>query len=219
MNKMITSAPSPSTFKQIYLSKKKMLSHLKSFPDHEMPFDHRTAASNGHTNGITKPSPTNSFLFNELTRSLSTVSANERCKYLLDELSNFAIHLKVLKNSLLPPCIGDNVDLRQSHYVDKSAGQLLGIQEGNYNLNECILEHYRCQAEQKSSTIFETTLPSVVSIQPSKYDLVPINEVNYDQITDNAMEALDNILSKDADVVVTSPILDISLDMFQFNGA
>lgn len=198
-----------------------MLSHLKAFPDHKMPFDHRPAESNGLANGgDATPSPTNSILFNELTRSLSTISQNERCKYLLDELSNFVTHLNVFKNSLLPTCISENVD-QQPHYVDKNVSLLLGIQEGSYDLNERVLEHYQCQTEQKSSAAFEVNLPSVVSIQPSKYDLVPINEVNYDQITDNAMEAvsLDKILSKDSDVIVTSPILDISLDMFQFNGA
>lgn len=136
------------------------------------------------------------------------------------ELSNFATHLNVLKSSLLPSCIDENVD-QQSHYVDKNAALLLGIEEGSCNLNERVLEHYQCQMEPKSPEAFEKMLPSVVSIQPSKYDLVPINEVNYDQITDNAMEAvsLDKILSKDSDVVITSPILDISLDLFQFNGA
>lgn len=205
---------SHSSFQQIYLSKKKMLSHLNAFPGHR--------PSNGLSNGLSNPSPTNSFLFNELTRSLSTVARNDRCKYLLGELSNFVTHLNVLKESLLPPCMDANVDQRP-HYVDKNISQLFGIQEGNYNLNESVLEHYQCQMEQRSSTPFdgiEASLPSVVSMQPSKYDLVPINEVNYDQITDNAMEAvsLDKILSKDSDVVVSSPILDISLDMFQFNG-
>lgn len=201
-----------------------MLSHLKAFPDHKMPFDHLPATSNGLTNGISNSSPTNSSLFNELIRNLTTMRRNERCKYLLDELNNFMTHLNVLKDSMLPTCISQNDEHveYQTHYVEKNVSQLLGIQEGNYDLNESFLEHYQCQMEQKSVEIFESTLPSVVSIQPSKYDLVPINEVNYDQITDNAMEAvsLDKILtSKDSDVIVSSPILDISLDMFQFNGA
>lgn len=199
-----------------------MLSHLKAFPDHKMPFAHQPDVVNGLTNGLPF-NYTNSLIFNELIRSLATVKRKERCKHLLDELSHFMTHLNVLKDSLLPTCNSTNVD-QQLHYVDKSASQLLGITEGNYNLNDNLLEHYQCQTKKKDSPPFEgieTTLPSVVSIQPSKYDLVPINEVNYDQITDNAMEAvsLDKMLSKDSDVVVTSPILDISLDMFQFNGA
>lgn len=213
----------PLHLQQIYLSKKKMLSHLKAFPDHKMPFDHRTPATNGLKNGTTTPtpsSPTNSILFNELIRNLSTATQNERCKFLLDELSNFITHLNVLKDSLLPSCNTDCVH-NQSHYIDKNVGQLFSIQAGTYDLNADLLQHYQHQMiEQKNAEIFESTLPSVVSIQPSQYDLVPINEVNYDQITDNAMEAvsLDKILSKDNDVVVPSPILDISLDMFQFNG-
>lgn len=207
------------SLKQIYLGKKKMLSHLKAFPDHKMPFDIASVVSNGFANGL-PTSPTNSLLFNELTRSLSNVMRNERCKYLLDELSNFAMQINVLKGSLLPSCTSEYVDHRP-HYVDKNVGQLLGIQEGNYNLNESVLEHFQCQMQQKISSPFNaigSTLPSVVSIQPSNYDLVPINEVNFDQITDNAMEAvsLDKILIKDSDVTVTSPILDISL--FRFNG-
>lgn len=196
-----------------------MLSHLIAFPDHKMPFDHPSVISNGVANDVSTPSPTNSFLFNELTRSLSTLKRDERCKYLLDELSNFVTHLNVLKDSLLPSCISENVHHRP-YYIEKNVGQLLGIQEGNYNVNESVIEHYQCQMEQKSLAIFEANLPTVVSIQPSKYDLVPINEVNYDQITDNAMEAvsLDKILNKDSNVVDSSPILDISLDLFQFNG-
>lgn len=199
------------------MGRKRIQRHWNVFPDH------RTDDVQ-----IASIPATDSFLFNEMMRRINATDESQRNEVLFSELNNFTKQMNLLKETLFVSDVESNSKSTECRrrYLSENVARLFDLPEGNYAVNERRFDTIKGTkiAETVTSQCLFNSANEPVGIHsnwPSSLNGIdPIGEVNYDQISDNAMEAssLEKILKNDNDVV-TSPILDISLDLFSFSSA
>lgn len=200
-----------------------MLKHYLAFPDHKItpPQNNYT-----HTNGLVV-NGTNSFLFDELMKAVAGVSQTEQISMFLAEISNFVSKVRLFKPKILHTEQGSHPSTE--YYVDKNVSTILEMPEGLFHLNDRAFDDNFKQNNNTFSTYIEETngppsdqLSSLSNLQQQLgYNLNLFPQVNYDQISDNAVEA--EVLGKPnendniTDLPHETPILDMPLDLFSFN--
>lgn len=214
----------------MYLGRKKLLKHYVTFPDHKT-FDsssHTQASNSSHfdisetfTNGA------HSILFDELMKLIGQTLPGERVPTFLTEVSNFVYKIRSLKPKLIhSSSSGDHSG--PEYYVDRNVARLLNLPEGRTQLDENAFDEHHLQEKEKpfSTFIDERPINDLSSLssnlQHLGYNLNLFPPVNYDHISDNAVEAevLGEIHTNDTinDISHESPILDMNLDLFPFNN-
>lgn len=208
-----------------------MQKHHLAFPNHKTP----TRENSQHTqtsnfvpfnsheilmNGA------NSFLFDELMKMVNQTAQSKRVSTFLTELSNFLYKVKTLKSKLLDT--KSPASAISEYYMDKGVCNVFDMIEGNIQLNDNAFDSEFELNEKIFSSIMNeqavvNDLSSLTSHLPSlEYNLNLFPQVNYDQITDNAVEAeaLEKVHSKEtiSEIPPPSPMLDIPLDLFSFNN-
>lgn len=195
-----------------------MLKHYIAFPEHKIP-----TIQNNQSNGLI----VNSFLFDELMKVVGSASQTERISMFLTEISNFVSKISLFKPKILQTeqdSSHPNSTLTE-YYVDKNASKILDLPEGLLQLNDRAFDDNFQPNNNKFSTYIEETngpsnqIPSLGNLQ-QRLNLFP--QVNYDQISDNAVEAEALGKSNENDTITDlsheTPILDIPLDLFSFNN-
>lgn len=205
-----------------------MLKHYLTFPDHKTQDSLSRTPSQFHTNGLTNG--TNSALFDELMKSVSQSTQTERISIFLAEVSNFVSKVRKFKSKILHT---DQVShpSTSEYYLDKNVSKVLDLPEGLHQLNDRAFDEHFQQNNQQNNNTFSTYIderptadisPLNSNLQPLGYNLNLFPQVNYDQISDNAVEAeaLGESNGNDtiSDLPHETPILDIPLDLFSFNG-
>lgn len=203
---------------QVYLGRKKMLKHYLTFPEHKIP-----PIQNNQSNGLI----VNSFLFDELMKAVGSASQTERISMFLTEISNFVSKIRLFKPKILHT-EKDSSHPSTEYYVDKNVSKILDLPEGLLQLNDRFADNYQQNNNKFSTYIEETNGPSdqISSLsnlqQQLGYNLNLFPQVNYDQISDNAVEAEALGKSNENDTITDlpheTPILDIPLDLFSFNN-
>lgn len=194
-----------------------MLKHYLSFPDHKIP---PIQTNQSHTNGQIL----NSFLFNELMKMVGSASQTERISMFLAEISNFVSKVRLFKPKIL-----SGTHPSTEYYIDKNVSKILDLPEGLLQLNDRAFDDNCQQNNNTFSTYIEETngpsdqMSSLSNLQQQLgYNLNLFPQVNYDHISDNAVEA--EVLGKTnddnpiTDLPHETPILDIPLDLFSFNN-
>lgn len=201
-----------------------MLKHYLTFPDHKTQDSLLHTPSQFHTNGR-MVNGTNSFLFDELMKTVSQSTQTERISIFLAEVSNFVSKIRKFKSKILHT---DQVShpSTSEYYLDKNVSKVLDLPEGLHQLNDRAFDDQFQQKNQQFSTYIDerptTEILPLSNLQPLGYNLNLFPQVNYDQISDNAVEA--EVLGKSngndtiSDLPHETPILDIPLDLFSFNG-
>lgn len=199
-----------------------MLKHLEDFPDHKdnLKDNYKSSSQRIHKRNITHTTHSydnscDSFLFDKLLKEVYKTNINERSAYFLSQLTNFVTKMRFFKESLLAnDNSNENLNSRVN-YVNRHVCNLLDIPEGNHYFNESAFDEPK---------VIRKVLDQTKEIQPdllvpaSDYSMPCITEVNYDHISDNAVEAgtLASIVCKEP--ATSPPLLDISLELFQFNS-
>lgn len=201
-----------------------MLKHYLTFPDHKTQDSLSHTPSQFHTNGR-MVNGTNSFLFDELMKTVSQSTQTERISIFLAEVSNFVSKVRKFKSKLLHTDQVSNPSTSE-YYLDKNVSKVLDLPEGLHLLNDRAFDDQFQQKNQQFSTYIDDRPTADISplsdLQPIGYNLNLFPQVNYDQISDNAVEA--EVLGKSngndtiSDLPHETPILDIPLDLFSFNG-
>lgn len=207
---------------QVYLGRKKLLKHYLTFPDHKTPIQGSLAPGQFKTNGL-MVNGTNHSLFDELMSIVGRASEPERISIFLAEISNFVGKIRLLKSKMLQ-MDPDSLASTSEYYLDKNVSKVLDLPEGLLHLNDRAFDNnfkqnnimFRAYIEDRPSTDVSVQ-PTVNNIQPVAYNLNLFPQVNYDHITDNAVEA-EALGESTVNAAPESPILDIPLDLFSFNG-
>lgn len=214
---------------QVYLGRKKLLRHYITFPDHKTVENNssHTQTSNSSNFDINEPYTNggHSILFDELMKIVGQSLPGDRVPTFLNEVSNFVYKLKTLKSKLLqPPTIHQPI---AEYYVDKNVSKIMNLPDGQIQLNEKAFdEHSPPESIDKTfSTFIDERPTSNMSSMSSNLQSLGYNlnlfppEVQYDHISDNAMEAeihqndpIINVMPHDAQM------LDMSLDLFSFDN-
>lgn len=194
------------------------------FPDHKTQMQEISHRSNQfHPNGR-MANGTNSIVFDELMKIVGRGTQTERISIFLAEISNFVSNVRMLKPKILHSDQTPHPSTSE-YYLDKNVSKLLDLPEGLHQLNDRAFD----EQFQKNNTTFSTyiddrpteDISSVNNLQPLGYNLNLFPQVNYDQISDNAVEAeaLRKTNGNDTinDLPHDSPILNIPLDLFSFN--
>lgn len=150
-----------------------MLKHHLAFPDHKTPVPDISIKPNGLiANG------TNSFLFDELINAVNGASQNEQISVFLTEISNFVNKVRLLKPKLLQQ---DTNCLTSEYYLDKNVSKILELPEGLLQLNDSTF--------QQNNSTFSSYVEERKSPDNTPLHHLNLSQVNYDQISDNAVEA------------------------------
>lgn len=208
-----------------------------AFPEHKAPANRTLMSNQFQTNGgiINGGSGigiggggTNSFLFDEMMKLISQTAQTERISIFLAEVSNFVSKLDALKSKII------HSNTMQSHhtstseyYLDKNVSKILDMPEGLHQLNDRAFDDnfqtaFSTYIDDRPVPAMDISSLSHLPLQSLDYNLDHFPLVNYDQISDNAVEA--EVLGKSngtdgiSDLQHENPILDISLDLFSFNG-
>lgn len=205
-----------------------MIKHYLTFPDHKTQDGLSHTPRQFHSNGR-MVNGTNSFLFDELMKSLSQSTQTERISIFLAEVSNFVSKVRMFKSNILHT---DQVlhPSTSEYYLDKNVSKILDLPEGLHQLNDRAFDEHFQQNNQQNNNTFSTYIDErptadispMSNLQPLGYNLNLFPQVNYDQISDNAVEAEALGKSNGSDTISDlpheTPILDIPLDLFSFNG-
>lgn len=183
-------------------------------------------------------------LFDVLIQKIKNAPIDEKSHILFREISDFVEKLEAIRSQLL---CDDNTH-SSVEYLDKHCSKIFGTQEGNYHISLDILEQLASGIDPNEFVINATTdaniLPnqidhtsnvSLSSISESKIHLVEgiseesllktvddlmrkegrMSDGNFDhiEISDNAVEA---VTLKNSGT--TQPILNLSMDLFKFDG-
>lgn len=254
---------------------------MKAFPDHKPNTQGKSMVASKPSEPVAQPSvnvvqPTeNLSIFDELMNRVRIAPKDKRAHLFFSEVSDFVERFELL-GPKLTASDGENAP---TEYLDKHVCKLLGIQEGNYQINDRVFDqnaslrlsdasfgdlsdininqnddfvhHNAIQSEPLSSSsqpLDPYNLLSLDGISNSKLNLSegisgeslllelvkerskhlpdvrvdgPAQSVSYDHISDNAVEAVAMNVNGVHDIHTngsTSPILDLSLDLFQFNS-
>ncbi|XP_031632271.1 uncharacterized protein LOC116346389 [Contarinia nasturtii] len=206
--------------KKVYLGRKKLLKHYIAFPDHKDSIQKSQSQTNGLSNG------TNSFLFDELMKFVGRASQTERISMFLAEISNFVNTVHLIKPKILQTEQGTHPSTE--YYVDKNVSKILELPEGLVQLNDKAFDDNVQQNNNTFGPYIKKDQPKcldrptdISNLQPLGYNLnlfPQVNEVSYDQITDNAVEAELGKSSGNDSVGDLTHATDIPLDMFSFNN-
>lgn len=253
-----------------------MFKHLKAFPDHKLNIQRKTKAKRAEAPPAVLPLPSpspesypsceqlqcndlppsdNPTIFDELMRRVRETPKEKRVHLFFTEVSDFLERFEMLAPKLTSTTDADAA----TEYLDKHVCKLLGIQEGNYQINESIFD--RDLPQRLCDTSFSDLNddhPEPMS-QPLEYNLnilsfdgisncklnegisseclltelvkersknlpdatgTPVDTVSYDHISDNAVEAVTMNVNNHNGIhtIGTSPILDLAMDLFQFNS-
>lgn len=205
----------------------------------------KTAEPKSRTRTTTpSTSPSAERLFDFLIQKIKNAPIDEKSHILFREISDFVEKLEAIRSQLL---CDDNTH-SSVEYLDKHCSKIFGTQEGNYHISLDILDQLASGIDPNDFVCNATTdaniLPnqldhninvSLSSISESKIHLVEgfseesllktvgdlmrkegrMGDGNFDhiEISDNAVEA---VTLKDAGT--TQPILNLSLDLFKFDG-
>lgn len=208
------------------MGRKKLLKHYLAFPEHKAPANRPLISSQFQTNGgIINGGGSNSFLFDELMKLIGQTAQTERISIFLAEVSNFVSKVDALKSKIIHSNSMSHTSTAE-YYLDKNVSKILEMPEGLHQLNDRAFDD---NFQTTFSTYIDDRPPSVdisslsnLPLQSLDYNLDHFPLVNYDQISDNAVEA--EALGKSngndgiSDLQHENPILDISLDLFSFNG-
>lgn len=209
---------------QVYLGRKKLLRHYLTFPDHQTTSTQ--PPSQFPTNGVLVKG-NSSHLFDELMKIAGNASRSDRISIFLSEISNFVSKVAVLKANILHKESENSLHSSSSeYYVDKNVSRVLDLPEGLLRLNDKALDDHFQQNNNTFNTFINESptedISSLSNLQQLGYNLNLFPQVNYDQISDNAVEAeaLQKTNGNDAigELQHESPILDIPLDLFSFNS-
>lgn len=258
-----------------------MFKHLKAFPDHKLNTQGKSVVASKPPEpepqpSISEPQSTeNLSIFDELMNRVRIAPKEKRAHLFFSEVSDFVERFEMLGPKLTA---SDGVNA-PTEYLDKHVCKLLGIQEGNYQINEKVFDqnaslrlsdvsfgdlsdininnsddfnhHNGIHPEPVPTSpqpLDPYNLLSLDGISNSKLNLSegisgeslllelvkersknlpdvtidgPAQSVSYDHISDNAVEAVAMNVNGVHDIHTngsTSPILDLSLDLFQFNS-
>lgn len=202
--------------------------HYITFPDHKtVDNSSHTQTSNSSNFDINEPYTNggHSIIFDELMKIVGRTNVGTRVPTFLNEVSNFVCKLRMLTTQLLQPSANDQPIAE--YYVDKNVSKIMNLPNGRTQLNEKAFdEHSPSEIIDKSfSTFIDERPTSNMSSMSSNLQSLGYNlnlfppEVQYDHISDNAVEAqihqndpIINVMPHDA------PMLDMSLDLFSFNN-
>lgn len=211
----------------MYLGRKKLLKHYQAFPEHNVPVNRPFISSQFQTNGgCINGGRSNSFLFDELMKLISQTAQTERISIFLAEISNFVSKVDAFKSKIVHSHLNSHTSNSTSEYfIDKNVSKMLEMQEGLHQLNDRAFDD---KVQTTFSTFIDDRTPSLdissalssLPLQSLEYNLDHFPLVNYDQISDNAVCELGKSNGHDGigDLQHENPILDISLDLFSFNG-
>ncbi|KAG4075813.1 hypothetical protein HA402_003639 [Bradysia odoriphaga] len=233
------------TCHKVYLGRRKVMRHLKAFPEHDMPIPQQRVKTIEPKARIRTPIPPNTFqtsdrLFDFLIQKIRNAPSDEKSHILFREISDFVEKLEAIRSLLL---CDDNTH-SSVEYLDKHCSKIFGTQEGNYHISLDILDQLASGMDPtefaNNSATDANILPnqidhninaSLSSISESKIHLVEgiseesllktvddlmrkegrMSDGNFDHIdSDNAVEAVT--------LKTTQPILNLSLDLFKFDG-
>lgn len=118
-----------------------MFKHLKAFPDHKQNTPENIPSTQNVPDSflITNPiedAPETLSIFDELMKRVHNVPKERRTHLFLTEVSDFVERLEMLGPKLMA---NENINA-PIEYLDKHVCKLFGIQEGNYQINEKVLE-------------------------------------------------------------------------------
>lgn len=188
--------------------------------------------------------PSSDRLFDVLIQKIKNAPVDEKSHILFREISDFVEKLEAIRSQLL---CDDNTH-SSVEYLDKHCSKIFGTQEGNYHISLDILDQLAAGIDPNefanNSATDANILPnqidhninvSLSSISESKIHLVEgiseesllktvddlmrkegrMSDGNFDhiEISDNAVEA-----SSLKGSGTTQPILNLSLDLFKFDG-
>lgn len=200
-----------------------MLKHFIAYPDHKTSSDknflniqpvnpNQFISDDVSMNGI------NSFLFDELMKVVGQATRTERISTFLSELSNFICKIRSCKPKLLHPN-----ETTSEYFLDKYVSKVFDLPVGQIRFDEKAFDEHSQRNDEKFVSFIDerpvAELAALNNIQQLGYGLNLFQQVNYDQISDNAVEA--EVLGKihqHPDATHETPILDIPLDLFSFNN-
>lgn len=231
------------------MGRRKVMRHLKAFPEHDLPIPMKPRPKAIQSKSRTRtPIPSTTLqssdrLFDVLIQKIKNAPIDEKSHILFREISDFVEKLEAIRSQLL---CDDNTH-SSVEYLDKHCSKIFGTQEGNYHISLDILEQlasgidpneFVSNAASDANILpnqidrnINVSLSSNISISESKIHLVEgISEEsllktvddlmrkegrNFDhiEISDNAVEA---VTLKNSGT--TQPILNLSLDLFKFDG-
>lgn len=238
---------------QVYLGRRKVMKHLKAFPEHDMPIPTKQKKITLPKKKkppippippIPPPYQSSDRLFDVLIQKIKHAPIDEKSHILFREISDFVEKLEAIRSQLL---CDDNTH-SSVEYLDKHCSKIFGTQEGNYHISLDILEQLAAGIDPNefanNAATDSTILPnqidhninvSLSSISESKIHLVDgiseesllktvddlmrkegrMGDGNFDhiEISDNAVEA---VTLKNSGT--TQPLLNLSLDLFKFDG-
>lgn len=218
----------------MYLGRKKLLKHYLAFPEHKAPANRPLISSQFQTNGGgiingggVGGGGTNSFLFDEMMKLIGQTAQTERISIFLAEVSNFVSKLDALKSKIIHSNTMSHHTSTSEYYLDKNVSKILDMPEGLHQLNDRAFDDnfqtaFSTYIDDRPVPSMDISSLSHLPLQSLDYNLDHFPLVNYDQISDNAVEA--EALGKSngtdgiSDLQHENPILDISLDLFSFNG-
>ncbi|KAJ6638970.1 hypothetical protein Bhyg_11708 [Pseudolycoriella hygida] len=248
------SAPSKNSFgnknrcktcNKVYLGRRKVMRHLKAFPEHDMQIPPKPTKLTESKSRIRTPIhstlQTSDRLFDVLIQKIKNAPIDEKSHILFREISDFVEKLEAIRSQLL---CDDNTH-SSVEYLDKHCSKIFGTQEGNYHISLNILEQLASGIDPNEFASNATADPanqldhninvSLSSISESKIHLVEgISEESLLKTVDDLMRkegrmgdgSFDNIEISDNAVEAvtlknsgnTQPILNLSLDLFKFDG-
>lgn len=176
---------------QVYLGKKKMLKHHLAFPDHKTPIRETHAPNQLLTPNGSMANGVNGSLFNDLMRIVGSASQSERISIFLSEISSFVSNVRTVWGKLhleQVPHLSTS-----EYYLDKNVSKVLDLPEGLFHLNIGAFDDYFQQNKAMFRTYVDeppiVDIASIADLPQIGYNLNLFPQVNYDQITDNAVEA------------------------------
>lgn len=207
------------------MGRKKLLKHYQAFPGHKVPANRPFISTQFQTNGgcINGGGGPNSFLFDELMKLIDRTAQTERISIFLAEISHFVSKVDALKTKIVHSNLNSHTTSKSEYYLDKNVSKMLEMEEGLHQLNDRAFDD---KVQTAFSTYIDDRPPSVdissplsnLPLQSLGYNLDHFPLVNYDQISDNAVCELGKSNGTDGIGDLQNPILDISLDLFSFNG-
>lgn len=222
-----------------------MVRHLKAFPEHDMPIPMQKVKITDSKTRTRTPIPSITYqssdrLFDFLIQKIRNAPSDEKSHILFREISDFVEKLEAIRSLLL---CDDNTH-SSVEYLDKHCSKIFGTQEGNYHISLDILDQLASGVDPTEfannsandanillNQIDHNINGSLSSISESKIHLVDgiseesllktvddlmrkegrMSDGNFDHIdNDNAVEAVT--------LKATQPILNLSLDLFKFDG-
>lgn len=190
------------------------------FPDHKTHMQEISHRSNQfHPNGR-MANGTNSIVFDELMKIVGRGTQTERISIFLAEISNFVSNVRMLKPKILHSDQTPHPSTSE-YYLDTNVSKVLDLPEGLHQLNDRAFDDH-----SSNNTTFSTYIDDRPTEDPSSVNNLNLfPQVNYDQISDNAVEAealrktngndtMNDLVPQDSFALLSHS--NIPLDLFSF---